>query len=205
MIRNIVFDMGQVLIRWDPKRLVATLEMNEEDSALLEQEVYCSVEWASLDRGRITLEQAYESICTRLPERLHPGAEELVFRWWKSGLEPIDGMDELIHELKEAGYALYLLSNVNVQLPLYYDRIPGHDCFEGRIVSAEHLMVKPQHEIYELLYDSFSLRAEECLFIDDSPANIDGALLTGMDGILFRGSAGRLRGELREKGVRIGK
>ena len=205
MITNLIFDMGQVLVRWDPARLVATLKLNREDSALLEQEVYRSVEWAALDRGRLSLEQACESICARLPERLHPAAEELIFRWWKKGLEPIDGMDELVHELKAAGYGLYLLSNVNIQLPLYYDRVPGHDCFKGRIMSAEHLLVKPQHEIYELLYSTFALRPEECLFIDDSPTNIDGAACTGMDGILFRGSAERLRRELQGKGIRIGK
>ena len=64
-------------------------------------------------------------------------------------------------------------------------------------------LLKPQHEIYELLYSRFSLRPEECIFIDDSPANIDGAQCTGMDGIVFRGDVERLRRELNEKGVAV--
>ena len=68
MIRNVVFDMGGVLIAWDPDRIVARLGLSEEDSRLLRREVFQSVEWVCLDRGSLSEQEALESMGKRLPE-----------------------------------------------------------------------------------------------------------------------------------------
>ena len=112
-------------------------------------------------------------------------------------------MAELIKELKNLGYGIYLLSNANRQLPRYFDRIPGAEHFDGRIVSADWLLLKPQKEIYEKLYEVYRLRPEECFFIDDQPANIEGAWCTGMDGAVFDGSLARLRKNLQAAGIPV--
>lgn len=203
MIKNIVFDMGQVLIRWSPQLVTARFDLPEEDKALLISEVFGGVEWTAMDRGRMTPEESYEHIRRRLPPRLHEAARSTVFDWWKTELVPVAGMAELIAELKGMGYNIYLLSNAASTLNVYFHRLPGAEHFSGRIVSADEKLLKPQHEIYELLYSRFSLRPEECIFVDDSPANIDGAQCTGMDGIVFRGDVARLRRELNEKGVTV--
>lgn len=203
MIKNIIFDMGQVLIQWSPQIVTARFALPEEDNALLISEVFGGVEWTAMDRGRMTPQESFELISRRLPERLHGAARSVIFEWWKVNLVPMEGMEELVAELKEMGYNIYLLSNASSALNIYFPRLPGAEHFSGRIVSADVKLLKPQHEIYELLYSRFSLRPGECLFVDDSPANIDGAQCTGMDGIVFRGDVRRLRRELNEKGVAV--
>lgn len=200
---TIVFDMGQVLIHWQPLALIAHMNLTQEQKNLLLTELFQSVEWVQSDHGTIALEQIVTQVCQRLPKELHPAVEELVFGWWRRPLVPMEGMAELLRELKEKGYKIYLLSNASVDLRKYFHRIPGSECFDGLMVSAEERLLKPQHEIYHTLYSRFRLDPSRCLFIDDSPANIEGALCTGMDGIIFRGDVARLRRELVQKGIDV--
>ena len=202
MIRNIILDMGNVLIHWCPERFVEQYGLSEEDRALVLQEVFTSVEWIQLDRGIISFEEGIGTMCRRLPERLHTAARELTLDWWRDCLFPVEGMGELVRELKGLGYGIYLLSNAKADLPLYFDRIPGSECFDGRIVSADWKLLKPQPEIYELLLRQFGLKAEECFFADDLFINVEAALLVGMSGTIFRG-AKELRRALIEAGVPV--
>ena len=110
-------------------------------------------------------------------------------------------MEALVKELKEKGYGVYLLSNASFRQPEYWNRVPGSQYFDGTMVSAFVKRVKPEHEIYELFYVRFGLDPRECLFIDDSIANIEGAEHAGMDGIVFHGDVQELRGALKEKGI----
>ena len=201
MIQNVVFDMGQVLIRWQPAVLTAQLGLPEEDGALLTRELFQNVEWVMLDRGVITPEEVTRRVCARLPERLHGAVARLTGSWWEICLDPIPGMAELVGQLKAAGCGIYLLSNASVALRTYFPRIPGSEYFDGLMVSAEEKLVKPQPEIFRRLYERFDLKPEECVFIDDSPANVESAILTGMDGIVFYGDAQWLRAELEERKI----
>ena len=203
MIRNIVFDMGQVLIEWNPDLLIRRLDAPEEDVPLLRKAVFGSVEWVQLDRGTISQGDALAAMCRELPERLHAAAGELVRGWWRRPLVPVPGMEELLEELKGRGYGIYLLSNASSQLHDYFHRIPGSRCFDGLVVSADWKLLKPQHEIYETLFREYALKPEECFFIDDLSLNIEGARYTGMDGTVFDGDMGRLRRALRAAGVPV--
>lgn len=202
MIKNIIFDMGNVLIHWRPAQLAAWFGYAGEDAKLLIREVYGDQEWAGLDRGRLSEEEALSTICERLPERLHPAAERCVY-WWRDPMRPVEGMAELVAELKASGCGIYLCSNATSALHRYFPRIPGSEHFDGVIVSADWKLLKPQHEIYEKLYESFNLDPAECFFIDDAPYNIDGGIMTGMSGVVFDGDMKRLRRELRAAGVMV--
>ncbi len=127
MIRNVIFDMGGVLIDWNPAAIVARLGRN---SALLLREVFGGMEWVSMDHGIMTQQEGYERICRRLPEQLHEDARCCVFDWWKESLSPIPGMAELIREIRVLGYGIYLLSNATSTLHQFFDRIPGSECFD---------------------------------------------------------------------------
>ena len=196
MIKNIVFDMGQVLIRFVPRALAEQEGICEADMALFLREVFQNKEWVALDRGSMAEDAAILSICERLPERLHPAASNIVKGWWKKPLDPVPGMGDLIRELKGMGYGIYLLSNAHSNLHQYFPRIPGSEFFDGMIVSADCKMLKPEHEIYEKLFEVYSLAPSECLFVDDLPINVDAAIRTGMNGIVFHGDIRRLRREL---------
>lgn len=201
MIENIVFDMGQVLIHWCPDVLMEHYGFSPEEHRLVKQELFHNVEWVQLDHGTITNDEAVERVCRRLPEKFHTPVEEMVRNWWKRPLLPMEGMEQLVGELKEAGYGIYLLSNAGISLRDYFHRIPGSQYFDGLMVSSEEKLLKPQHEIYHTLYQRFGLKPETCFFIDDSPANVEGALCTGMDGFVFRGDIEALRRELKRRSI----
>ena len=202
MIRNILFDMGNVLIRFDRDYFIDRLGVSPEDKALLMRHVFRSVEWVCMDRGSMVEADAVNSVCARLPEHLHDAAAKLIAMWDRPIL-PIPGMLELVQELKENGYGIYLLSNASVRQHAYWPRVPGSHLFDGTLISADEGIMKPQKEIYRLCLERFGLKAEECFFIDDVSANIQGACNCGIAGTVFRFDAQLLRTELREAGVRI--
>ncbi len=202
MIRHIVFDMGNVLLYFDRDCFISRLGIEGEDKALLKREVFLSLEWARMDRGSMTDGEAAVSICGRLPERLHDAAKKLV-QMWDRPILPIDGMYELIEELKAKGYGIYLLSNASIRQHDYWPRIPASRFFDGTLISADEKVVKPQPEIYNLLLKRFSLKAEECFFVDDMPANVEGALWCGIPGMVFHDDVAELRRKLQEAGVDV--
>ena len=202
MIKNILFDMGQVLIRFDQKYFIKRLGIEDADLDLLLREVYRIVEWVQMDRGTLREEDAFRSISKRLPERLHDAAWKLICMWDRPILE-VAGMYELVEELKGLGYGIYLLSNASVRQHDYWPRIPASRFFDGKLISADHHVIKPQLEIYRLCLEKFGLQAEECFFIDDAPANIEGALCCGIAGAVFHGDAKLLRSQLRAAGILV--
>ena len=203
MIRNIVFDMGNVLIRFDRDFFIERLGITGEDKDLLKREVFLSLEWARMDRGSMTDAEAAESVCRRLPAHLHDAATKLVGMWDRPIL-PIEGMYELVEELKANGYGIYLLSNASLRQHDYWPRIEASWFFDATLISSDEGVVKPQPEIYRLMLERFGLKAEECFFIDDVPANIEGAFYCGIPGAVFHGDAALLRKDLRKAGVTIG-
>ncbi len=203
MIRNVVFDMGQVLIHWTPHVLLEPFHLTPEEENMVLRELFQSVEWVRLDRGSMTHGEVIEAVCSRLPERLHPCVREIVTRWDEWTLVPMEGMAALLVELKGLGMQIYLLSNANRKLREYFPRIPGSECFDGLMVSAEERLLKPQHEIFEALLSRFGLKAEECFFVDDAPANVEGAAEAGLSGTVFYGDVPRLRRELRKAGIPV--
>ena len=202
MIRNIVFDMGQVLLRFLPDLFIERLGVEGEDKKLLNREVFRSLEWARMDRGSLTDEEAAEIICRRVPERLHDAVHKLVAMWDRPILA-VEGTEELIAELKEKGYGIYLLSNASYRQHDYWPKLPASRYFDGTLVSADVKLVKPQPEIYRLLCETFSLVPDECVFIDDAINNAEGAFLCGMHPIVFHDDVPELRARLRELGVPV--
>lgn len=202
MIRTIVFDMGGVLIQFDREFFIRRLGVNAEDEDILMREVFNSLEWARMDRGSLTEAEAVRSICARLPERLHLAAKRLVTMWERPILT-VDGMYELVKDLKRNGYGVLLLSNASARQHEYWPRIPASELFDGKLISSDVRLVKPQPEIYRLFCDTFHVLPEECFFIDDSPQNIEGAYEAGIRGFIFHGDVGALRKALRDAGVTV--
>ncbi len=194
--------MGNVLLWFDRDRFLDAVGAEGEDRKILMNNVYLSVEWARMDRGSMTEAEAAASMCTHVPERLHEKVHMLVDQWDRP-IYPVEGMAQLARDLKSAGYGIYLLSNASYRQHEYWPRVPGSECFDGTLISADVKLMKPQREIYDLLCSKFSLKPEECVFIDDSAANIEGAEVAGMSGIVFHGEADEAREKLRALGVNV--
>lgn len=203
MIKNIVFDMGNVLFDFKPSEYIRRLGYTGRDAEILEMEVFLTPEWSATDRGTLKPPQAAQILAQRVPEHLQAAVEPLVCHWWEGDLMPIPGMGDLIRELKSNGYRIYLLSNASRDIYEYFHRLPAADCFDGLLVSADWLLAKPQHEIYEKLYARFDLIPAECFFIDDRTDNVEVARLTGMNATVFRGDVSRLRREMRDAGITV--
>ena len=153
MIRNIVFDMGNVLLRFDRNCFMDRIGLTDpSDRKWMDREVFFSLEWAMTDRGSLTPEEAASIMRRRVPERLGPFVERLVCGWAEKIL-PMPGMEALISELKASGYGVYLLSNAGTNHSEYWPRVPGNELFDGLLVSAEVGCIKPEREIYKLLID----------------------------------------------------
>jgi len=102
-------------------------------------------------------------------------------------------MARLVSDCKAAGFGLYLLSNASRRQAEYWLDIPGSECFDGRVVSADIRMLKPGPGIFRHLLDTYGLTAGECLFIDDTAANAEGAKAVGMNAFHFTGDIRALR------------
>ena len=179
MIKNIVFDMGNVLIRFDPELFMDRYSLTGEDRKLIRNEVFRSVEWIMLDRGVIDEEIAEQRILPLLPERLHGAARGLIEKW-DDPIVPVEGMLELLQALKAKGYRLYLLSNAATRQPIYWARAEASKLMDGVLISAEVKLLKPDPQIFgKVLMDS-GMAAYETLFIDDSPVNCAAASQLGM-------------------------
>ena len=204
MIRNIIFDMGNVLLRFDRDIFMNrnASDCTPEERTLLLRDVFLSAEWIMQDRGTHTPSETVEIICERVPEKLHKTVEGLV-NWYVGDIMPVDGMAELIGELKQKGYKIYLLSNAAKDFPNYWNRIPGHEYFDDLCVSAFHGFIKPQPEIYRCALEKFGVLAEECVFIDDVPANIEAAMNIGMKGIVFHDDVKELRRKLAQMDIKL--
>lgn len=200
MIKNIIFDMGNVLVRFDPELFMDRYSLTGEDRKLIRNEVFRSVEWTMLDRGVIDEEIAEQRILPRLPERLHDAACGLIEKW-DDPIVPVEGMLEFLQALKAKGYRLYLLSNAATRQPIYWARAETSKLMDGAPISAEVKLLKPDPQIYRAFLHKFALRPEECVFIDDTPINVEGALYENMAGIVFNMDVAALAESLHALGV----
>ncbi len=203
MIRNIVFDMGQVILKFDPKHFMDREKINDmEDRKLILNELFFSVEWAQMDSGILTEQTAEPLILERFPERLKDNVRNLLYNWIYPR-EMIPGMEDIVKDLKEAGYSIYLLSNASKAQHQYWPLVPVSKYFDGKLISCDVKVVKPCHKIYDLFTEKFDLKPDECIFIDDATANVAAAIACGWKGIVFHGDADELKQKLRNNGVKI--
>ena len=198
MIKNIVFDLGNVLIWFDEENMVGKYAPSKEDAVLLREVVLDRLYWDRLDAGTITDEEVIEEYKTRLPQRLWTVAEEIYYNWIYN-IPPIEGMEELVKSLKESGRVrLFLLSNISTYFAENEGVLPILSLLEKRIYSAVCGFVKPNREIFEYLCKECDILPTETLFIDDNEKNIEGARNFGIHGYLFDGDAARLTAYIEE-------
>ena len=162
---------------------------------IIKNEVCSSVEWIQMDRGTVSDEEAAASICKRVPSEYHELVERFI-REFRMEQEPNPPMENLMRRLRGAGYDLYLLSNTSQRFHKFSKSIASISYLKGIWISCEHGYLKPEKEAYLSFFEEFGLKPEECLFIDDSAANIEAAMRCGMQGIVYHGDVEELERQL---------
>lgn len=202
MIRNLILDMGNVLITWEPRAFALRAAGNEEDAEILNSALFDTPDWPLHDAGGINEETVLRRALDRTPNRLHSALITLFDRWpyW---MAPIPGADAFTLKAREAGLRLYLLSNAGTRFPQVLRGRPFYPRFNGMMVSAHEKLSKPDPRIYRRLCDVFSLQPRECLFVDDLIQNVEGAARAGMAAHLFDGDYRKVEDKLRDVGVTL--
>ena len=191
-IKTIIFDMGRVLLKFDPYVSLNTYCEDKEDINLLYKELFEGPEWIMGDEGKITNGQRYELVKERVPKRLHRTLK-LVVENWEMCMKPVEGALEFYALVKEKGYRTFVLSNACNRFYGYFPRFYDLNSFEGVVVSSDVKMIKPNPEIYEYILKTHELNPEECLFIDDVEANVEAAKAAGINGFVFQNNYGELK------------
>lgn len=188
--RNIIFDFGNVIGKFDGKYIMEQFCSSEEDCNLL-----CSViyeKWNELDKGTLDYNEYAEECIRRLPARLSDQARAF-FQDWPHHITPIEETMLFIDELVERNIPVYLLSNAPTYFAEWADRYEVLKKFSGVVFSAPLKTAKPDPAMYQYLFRTYSLKPEECFFVDDLKRNIDAGKSLGMDGIVFTGEIGPLK------------
>ncbi|MGN0564162.1 MAG: HAD family hydrolase [Candidatus Heritagella sp.] len=192
MIRNLVFDMGNVLLEYRTARTLARYFSGDEDRTLIDRELFNGPEWVQADLGNCTEEGLFQGVSRRVPQRLHAALQDCI-HGWHADMIPMPQSQRFVAEMKEKGYGLYVLSNAS---PLFYEYFPHFGdigVFDGMVVSCDYHVIKPDERIYRILLKKFRLKPEECLFFDDRPENVLGARKAGMNSEVFSGDWENLR------------
>jgi putative hydrolase of the HAD superfamily len=201
-IKNIVFDVGNVLVHYDPAAIIKQCfpEENEQKQALLVQSIFKQQTWYDLNLGLITEAQAIQRYHNEL------GIEIAQLRHLvetvKVSLTPLDGIN-LLQTLHSNDYPLYALTDNTLEIMAYlkkrYDFWP---LLQGVVVSADIGYLKPAKEIYQQLLTEYDLVPAQTLFIDDMPKNVEGAIACGLQAIQYL-NVDQCIAELRSRGVRV--
>ncbi len=183
MIKNLIFDIGYVLLEYHWRKMFTDHGLSPEEAERVGTELFSSdIWWKHLDGGLVDLEGAIEEY-----HELYPDDFEEI-RWFLRHPELMHEVRyevlEKVKKLKKAGYKIYLLSNYSEEFLMAH--VKGTDILEfpdGAIISYRVRVIKPQPEIYRILLDTYGLKAEECLFFDDRADNVQGAIDAGMQSI----------------------
>lgn len=198
-LKSIIFDFGNVLGVWDPRRLYANLLPDARAVESFLHEIDFPAWNAEQDRGR-PFSEGVAVLSAEFPQYAHL-IRAYNERWEESVVGAIEGTVEIVRQLAKAGHPLYILSNFSAEkFPVMRRRYPFLDLFDDIIISGEHKLIKPDAAIYHLTLNRIGRSATDCVFIDDSPPNLETARRLGFKTIHYQ-SPPQLRSELRRIGI----
>jgi len=196
MINCIIFDIGNVILDFNPLDYLKNLFTDSTPQEILElhRDIFESEEWLKLDRGVISQQQAVETLAIRNP-KLKDKIQKAMETWVEI-LTPKEDVIKILKKLDSKKYKLLLLSNFHEDAYAYIiDKYEFFQLFQGGIISYKEKLLKPEEEIYLSLIKKYNISPIEAIFIDDTVVNIDGANRLGFNTIQFR-NAKQLQCEL---------
>ena len=201
MIKNIIFDLGNVLLEFQPEKFLHRYSEDEDYIHDFISKVIRSKIWLNLDRGTISIDIAKNEFIKRFPNENE--FIRLFFKHWMEMLTPINENVKILQDLKSRDYEIYILSNfIKEAFEFVTKQYEFFSLFDGKIISCKVNAIKPEAEIYHLLLDKYQLNPMECVFIDDIKTFLLYAKKLNMETILYLPDTD-LRFELRRLGVNI--
>jgi putative hydrolase of the HAD superfamily len=188
VVRNVIFDLGGVVLEWNPDQILSRFQQDPDLRSQLRQALFGHADWQLFDRGGLTEAEVIDRMQARIgrPRRELIAIVDAVR---ESLIEKPDTL-KLMRALHQRGIPLYCLSNMPASIYAHLRiRHAFWDVFRGIVISGEVRMIKPEPQVFAHLLERFNLRAEESIFIDDLPVNIDAARRAGLHAILFRDAA----------------
>jgi putative hydrolase of the HAD superfamily len=184
MIKNIIFDIGNVLLRWNPGVAVKEVFSDYPDQESLTKALFKSQTWFDLNLGKLTIEETIAEYNSSLNLEIDT-LNKLMSKMLES-ITPINETISLLKKLHALGIPLYSITD-NVREIIQYEKNKHDffDCFIDIVTSYDTEVLKPDTKIYEHLLEKHKLTASECLFIDDVLKNVEGAINVGMKGFHF--------------------
>ena len=183
-----MFDLGGVVVRWDPDAIIAGVFSDEKTRAKVREGLFAHPDWLELDRGTLGREAAI----TRAAQRTGISASDMkrLMHAVPPSLVVFPETVELLRKLKKKGYPLYCLSNMHFASIEHLEQKESFwDVFDGRVISCRLQLCKPEPGIYEHLLRAFGLEASETIFIDDVQKNLDAAAKLGIRTLRFENAA----------------
>lgn len=203
MYKNIIFDLGGVMVDFDPKTYLVDRFCNAEVEEKVSQLTFESDEWKQLDAGLITRSEANLKMLAHAKELGCTFEVQGVLDDWMHILRPRKKMQELVQRLKAKGYCVYYLSNIPEDVLALLTERDLKGLFDGGVASCEVHINKPDPRIYQALLDKYSLKAGESVFIDDRLDNVQAAFRLGFAGIQMKESVGTLVRSLATCGIAV--
>lgn len=201
MIRSIIFDLGNVLLNFKPETFLLRYTKDEQYIQNFISKVIRNKIWFNLDRGTISLENAKEEFIRKYPE--DNSFIITFFEHWMEMLTPIQENVKVLCDLKANGYNTYILSNfIEETFEIIEKKYKFFSLFDGKIISGQEKVIKPEIEIYQKLIDKYNLVPEECVFIDDIRSFLSRARKLNMKTILFTPNTD-LRTELKKLDISV--
>jgi putative hydrolase of the HAD superfamily len=186
--RAVVFDLGCVVVDWQPEQLIATVAHDAATRARVRGGIFEHADWHALDRGTLSEAEAVQRFARRTG--LDTAQVSALLERVAPSLAPKNDTLALIRALRAAGHALYYLSNMAHRSFDYLQRHYDYwSAFAGGVVSCRVGLLKPEPAMYRRLLDGYGLAAAETAFIDDLQPNVDAAAALGMIAIRFTGAA----------------
>lgn len=188
MIRNIVFDVGSVLVRVRPGEAMTDLGVSEEKAEEAVMATLGNPIWRELDRGVMRKEEVIAAIKEGRTPEVQAGIDFFFEKAVWNFVEPFPYSRDWLSSLRNRGYKVFLLSNYPAWLWTVNEQnaFDFLDCIDGKVVSGFEHIIKPDPAIYQLLLSRYSLTASECVFLDDMEENVAAARREGFSGIVFR-------------------
>jgi epoxide hydrolase-like predicted phosphatase len=185
MIKNILFDIGSVLVSFKPYDYIREAVQDKNVADKLYKVIFCGREWQRLDEGTITEDEAFQCFSKSCPE-YREIIEKIRYDWYRI-LTPINGTIDIFHKLKKKGYKTYILSNYHDKaFDMIYNKYDFFKSFDGMVISSRVKLLKPDKKIFYKLIDGYHINPEETVYIDDLQINLDAAEKLGFVTILFK-------------------